>query len=89
MHVKDYSGSHVVIHNDDFDEPTLRMAANLAAYYSKARFSSSVPVNYTYIKNVKKLKNAKPGKVTIKIIRLFMIQVNQIKTDLENQDQLS
>ncbi|HHU28220.1 TPA: fibronectin-binding domain-containing protein [bacterium] len=77
LHVKDYSGSHVVIHNDDFDEPTLRMAANLAAYYSKARFSSSVPVNYTYIKNVKKLKNAKPGKVTIKNYKTIYIDPSE------------
>ena len=73
VHVKDFSGSHVVIHSDDFDEPTLRMAANLAAYYSKARYSSTVPVNYTYIKNVKKLKGAKPGKVTIKNYKTIYI----------------
>ena len=30
------------------------MAANLAAYYSKAKYSSSVPIDYTQVKNVKK-----------------------------------
>ena len=38
------------------------MAAEmLAAYYSKARASSNVAVDYTLIKNVKKPNGAKPG----------------------------
>lgn len=64
MHVKDYPGAHVVIHATEIDEATLRMGANLAAYYSKARYSSSVPVDYTLIKNVKKPKNTKLGMVS-------------------------
>ena len=38
-------------------------AAALAAYFSKARESSRVPVDYTQIKNVKKPNGAKPGMV--------------------------
>ena len=38
-------------------------AAKLAAYYSKARESAQVPVDYTQIKNVKKPAGAKPGMV--------------------------
>ena len=41
----------------------MRRAAELAAFYSKARNSSQVPVDYTLIKNVKKPKGAKPGMV--------------------------
>lgn len=61
LHTKDIPGSHVVIHDSDPDEQTLREAATLSAYFSKARDSSSVPVDYTEIRQVKKPSGAKPG----------------------------
>lgn len=61
LHTKDIPGSHVVIHSNDPDETTLFEAATLSAYYSKARESSSVPVDYTEIRQVKKPNGAKPG----------------------------
>ncbi len=64
LHTKDIPGSHVVIRAQDFTEQTLREAAELAAYYSKARESSNVPVDYTLIRHVKKPSGAKPGYVT-------------------------
>lgn len=61
FHTKDIPGSHVVIHHQEPDETTIREAAMLAAYFSKARQSSSVPVDYTEIRQVKKPSGAKPG----------------------------
>ncbi|MFJ8261596.1 NFACT family protein [Rummeliibacillus sp. NPDC094406] len=61
LHTKDIPGSHVVIHDSEPDEQTLREAATLSAYFSKARDSSSVPVDYTEIRQVKKPSGAKPG----------------------------
>jgi len=61
LHTKDIPGSHVVIHTNEPDDTTLREAATLAAYFSKARDSSSVPVDYTEIRQVKKPNGAKPG----------------------------
>ncbi|HBT73609.1 MAG TPA: hypothetical protein DEB37_15590 [Lysinibacillus sp.] len=61
LHTKDIPGSHVVIHSSEPDDTTLREAATLAAYFSKARESSSVPVDYTEIRQVKKPNGAKPG----------------------------
>lgn len=61
LHTKDIPGSHVVIHANEPDETTLREAATLAAYFSKARESSSVPVDYTEIRQVKKPNGSKPG----------------------------
>ena len=56
FHVQKQSGSHVVVlSNEELKEPTIRAAANLAAYYSKSKDSSSVPVDYTKIKYVKKI----------------------------------
>ncbi|WP_413365403.1 NFACT family protein [Lysinibacillus sp. 3P01SB] len=61
LHTKDIPGSHVVIHSDQPDETTLHEAAVLSAYFSKARDSSSVPVDYTEIRQVKKPNGSKPG----------------------------
>lgn len=64
FHTKDIPGSHVVIRSSNPNEETIREAAHLAAYFSKSRDSSSVPVDYTLIKHVKKPSGSKPGFVT-------------------------
>ena len=61
LHTKDIPGSHVVIHDEQPDENTIMEAAMLSAYFSKARESSSVPVDYTEVKHVKKPNGSKPG----------------------------
>ena len=61
LHVKNIPGSHVVIRSRQPSDETLLEAANLAAYFSKARQSGSVPVDYTRIRHVKKPSGAKPG----------------------------
>lgn len=66
FHTKEIPGSHTIIRTrgtGEAPEPTMMQAAKLAAYYSKARNSSKVPVDYTLIKNVKKPNGAKPGMV--------------------------
>jgi len=64
LHTKDIPGSHVVVRHTDPSEETLLEAAKLAAYFSKSQNSSSVPVDYTLIRHVKKPNGAKPGYVT-------------------------
>ncbi|MUK89493.1 DUF814 domain-containing protein [Ornithinibacillus sp. L9] len=64
LHTKDIPGSHVVIRDKDPSEETILEAAQLAAYFSKSGSSSSVPVDYTKIRHVKKPNGAKPGFVT-------------------------
>nr|WP_251026093.1 NFACT RNA binding domain-containing protein [Exiguobacterium sp. J17977] len=61
LHVKDIPGSHVIIRSSEPDETTLLEAATVAAYFSKARASSGVPVDYTKARYVKKPSGAKPG----------------------------
>ncbi|EPD52851.1 hypothetical protein HMPREF1210_01231 [Paenisporosarcina sp. HGH0030] len=61
FHTKDIPGSHVVIHDNEPDETSILEAARLAAYFSKARDSSSVPVDYTEVRHVKKPNGSKPG----------------------------
>lgn len=65
LHTKEIAGSHVIIKTDGKQPPeqTVFEAAQLAAYHSKARESSQVPVDYTAVKFVKKPAGAKPGMV--------------------------
>jgi predicted ribosome quality control (RQC) complex YloA/Tae2 family protein len=64
LHTKDIPGSHAVIRSSEPSEETVEEAAKLAAWFSKSRLSSSVPVDYTLIRHVKKPNGAKPGFVT-------------------------
>lgn len=61
LHAKNVPGSHVVIRSSEPSEETLLEAAHLAAYYSKARNSGNVDVDYTKVKYVRKPTGAKPG----------------------------
>ena len=65
FHTKNIPGSHVVVMcgGDEVSDETVIFAATLAANNSNASNSSNVPVDYTYIKNVKKPAGAKPGMV--------------------------
>jgi len=64
LHTKNIPGSHVIIkHFGVPPERTLLEAAQLAAYYSKSKTSTKVPVDYTEVKNVHKPNGAKPGMV--------------------------
>lgn len=65
FHTKDIPGSHIIVKTNGKTAPqaTMQEAAHLAAYYSKGRNSTHVPVDYTTKKNVKKPKGAKPGMV--------------------------
>ncbi len=65
LHTKDIHGSHVIVKNGvGAPDETLFDAAVLAAYYSQARGSGRVPVDYTPARYVKKPSGAKPGMVT-------------------------
>ena len=65
LHTQGFPGSHVIIENQggEVSDNSIEQAAVIAAYYSKARQSSLVPVDYTKIRNLKKPVGAKPGKV--------------------------
>ena len=65
FHTKDTPGCHVIVQTEGkkITDGAIHDAALLAAYNSKARSSSNVPVDYTFAKFVKKPSGAKPGKV--------------------------
>lgn len=55
FHTQDIQGSHLILRlNVDPDDMILSKVAQYAAYFSKVRETSKVPVDYTYIKNIKK-----------------------------------
>ena len=55
FHTQDIQGSHLILRlNVEPDDMILSKVAQYAAYFSKARDTSKIPVDYTYIKNIKK-----------------------------------
>lgn len=63
LHTKNIPGSHVIICSNDVPDNTLVEGATIAAFYSKAKDSSKVPVDYTLVKNLKKPNGSNPGMV--------------------------
>ena len=65
FHTQQSPGSHVILETVDGEasDQAMEEAAMLAAYFSKAKDSSLVPVGYTRVKQLKKPVGAKPGKV--------------------------
>jgi predicted ribosome quality control (RQC) complex YloA/Tae2 family protein len=66
LHVRGAPGAHVIVKTEgrEVPEATLRQAAQLAAYYSQARGSARVAVDYTERRYVRSIKRAGPGLVT-------------------------
>src|SRR5579883_3494445 len=65
LHARGVPGAHVIIKAGGREIPrsTIEQAASLAAYYSQARGSTSVPVDYTLQRHVRHMKNGGPGMV--------------------------
>jgi predicted ribosome quality control (RQC) complex YloA/Tae2 family protein len=64
FHTQKIPGSHVILKAQPgvaVDDESLYYACQLAAYFSKGRPSTKIPVDYTQRKNVKKPPAAKPG----------------------------
>ncbi|XZN93166.1 MAG: Rqc2 family fibronectin-binding protein [Microcoleus sp.] len=73
FHTLEIPGSHALLRvtpGTVAEEADLQFAANMAAYYSRARQSEQVPVVYTEPKYVYKPKGAKPGMVVYKQERI-------------------
>lgn len=69
FHVHGQPGSHVILRGPEGetpDTPTIKAAAAIAAWHSKARNAGTVPVSCTEAKHVSKPRGAKPGTVQIK-----------------------
>jgi predicted ribosome quality control (RQC) complex YloA/Tae2 family protein len=79
FHTHNIPGSHTVVvsENKPVPDSTLTQAAMIAAFNSKARSSSLVPVDYTEIKNIKKPAGAKPGMVIYETYKTAYVTPNE------------
>lgn len=91
FHTKDIPGSHVLLKvgGKKFDEKEILEAATLAAYYSKAKMSENVPVDYTTKRNVRKPSGAKPGLVIYeKNKTVYVTPSDEEKTKIKKFEEL-
>ena len=81
FHTKDIHGSHCILVLNGAPIPKddiLSKCAEIAAYHSKARNSSNVPVDICEVKYVKKPNGAKPGMVIYKNNRTLYVNVGDV-----------
>lgn len=84
FHTKDIHGSHVILRTNGGDMPkqeTILKCASIAAYHSKAKFSSHVPVDYTLIKYVKKPTGSVPGYVIYTNNKTVFVEPSSLYTN--------
>jgi predicted ribosome quality control (RQC) complex YloA/Tae2 family protein len=77
FHLRSGPGSHVILQAKSGEEPdrdTLRRAAAIAAYHSKARNARLAAVSYTLARYVTKPKGSQPGTVQIRKERLLKVK---------------
>lgn len=77
FHVKGRPGSHVILQVPSGEEPdrgTLEAAAAVAAYHSKVRDAKQTAVTGTQARFVTKPKGAKPGTVTVRKEKTFVVR---------------
>lgn len=79
FHVHDMSGTHLIVNTAELTEELIRTAAMLAAYFSQARASSSIAVDYTQVKHLKKIPNARLGLVRLTTYKTIYIDIDQAK----------
>ena len=78
FHVKNAPGSHTILKTNNLSVPqdVLNFAASLAAFYSKLSNSPKVEIDFTTVKNVKKIPGAKPGMVIYENYKTIYIEPN-------------
>lgn len=77
LHARHAGGAHVVLRWSGAESPPARdltEAATLAALHSKARTSTSVPVDWTRRKHVRKPRNSPPGRVLVERERTVFVE---------------
>ena len=77
FHVRGMPGSHVLLRAEpdrDPDRETLKTAASIAVYHSKARLGGKAPVSCTRARHVTQSRGAKPGTVHIRKEIIFKVR---------------
>jgi predicted ribosome quality control (RQC) complex YloA/Tae2 family protein len=84
MHVGDTPGSHVVVRNPaggEVPKEVVSKAAQLTAWYSKARGARTVQVDYCSVADVSKAKRAPAGEVELRRFRSIKVQPSRLEPD--------
>ena len=78
FHIKDMAGSHVVVlcGGKELSESDMQMAATIAAKNSKGASLATAPIDYTYIKNVKKIPGGKTGMVSYVSYKTYFVKTS-------------
>lgn len=81
FHTKDIHGSHVILKltNNVPNDAIIMKCAQIAAFHSKAKLSSNVPVDYCYVKYVKKPNKSKPGMVIYTHNKTLYVEPKNLK----------
>ncbi len=79
FHAKDMPGAHVILKGANPGEKAVEAAALLAAGHSRGGHSTNVPVDYTRVKNVRRLPGAGPGMVTYTGYRTLFVTPDREK----------
>ena len=79
FHVKKAPGSHVVVMSEGRDIPlkTQNEAAMLAVHHSSLKGSPKVEVDYTFVKNIRKTADLKPGMVIYDVYESAPVTVDE------------
>lgn len=78
FHARGLPGSHVVLRVEDtkvgVPKNIIKNAAQIAAFYSKAKTAGTAPVSYTLAKFVRKKKGMEPGKVMVEKEKVLLVR---------------
>lgn len=81
MHARGVPGSHIVLRwprrDENPPERDLVEAATLAAWFSRARSSKVVPVDWTRRRYVRKPRKAPPGRVTLDRVQTLFVEPSE------------
>ena len=64
FHVQGAPGAHTILRCKELTPELVKLAGTIAAYHSRAKHSENVPVDYTLVRNVKKVPKTKGSFVT-------------------------
>ena len=83
FHSQGLPGSHILLKmsRGGAKQESIVEAATIAAYYSRGRGSTRLPVDYTLVKNVRRPKGAKPGMVIIFHQKTIMVKPDKEKVE--------
>lgn len=92
LHARHTQGAHVILRWARSDNPPARdllEAASLAAHFSRARSSGSVPVDWTRRKHVRKPRKSPPGRVTPQQVKTVMAEPDAALVERLTPDEIT